>query len=197
MKIVTDIDIDLKNRDDLLEHLVYISASIIRDDELRKHNVGVYFQATPIDPLTGLCSIPYKEAEDRGYFKIDLLNLHIYDKVRDEEHLRALLAAEPMWEMLEDRDIVEGLFQLSGEGTFEVLQQYKPKSIYQLAIVGALIRPGKKYLVGKTWEELESAIWKPTDSYYWKKSHAIAYAHNIVIQMNLLVEEVLQNVDKR
>jgi hypothetical protein len=98
MKTVTDIDIDLADRDKALEGLLHVPASRVEKGDLKKHNVGVYFHDVPVDPLTGLCSVPYKEAEERGYFKIDLLNLNIYKQVRDNAHLEELLSKEPMWE---------------------------------------------------------------------------------------------------
>ena len=38
----TDIDIDVKDRDVLLEKLKHIPASIINKGEVKKHNTGVY-----------------------------------------------------------------------------------------------------------------------------------------------------------
>jgi hypothetical protein len=67
-----------------LEGLLHVPASRVEKSDLKKHNVGVYFHDVPVDPLTGLCSVPYREAEERGFFKIDLLNLNIYKQVRDE-----------------------------------------------------------------------------------------------------------------
>ena len=43
----------------------------------------MYLQPIPFDQLTGLSSIDYKEAEDRGYFKLDFLNNSLYEGVRD------------------------------------------------------------------------------------------------------------------
>jgi hypothetical protein len=67
-----------------------------------------------------------------------------------------------------------------------------PISIEQLAAVLAVIRPAKRYLIGKDWNEVFAEVWeKPVgDEYYFKKAHAIAYAHVIVVQMNLICENV-------
>jgi hypothetical protein len=67
-----------------------------------------------------------------------------------------------------------------------------PESIEQLAAVLAMIRPAKRYLIGKEWTTVMTEIWtKPdNDDYYFKKAHAIAYAHVIVVQMNLICEEL-------
>lgn len=191
MKTVTDIDIDLPDREKALEGLLHVPASRVDNGDLKKHNVGVYFQDVPVDPLTGLCSVPYKEAEERGYFKLDLLNLNIYKQVRDEAHLDTLLSKEPMWDLLEDEVITDQLFQLNGH--FDIVSKMKPKTIMQLAMVLALIRPAKRYLIGKPWDEVEKEIWAPVagDEYAFKKSHSLGYAHVLVVQMNLLLEQAL------
>jgi hypothetical protein len=43
-------------------------------------------------------------------------------------------------------------------------------------------------LMYKDWQTILKEVWiKPADeSYYFKKSHAVAYAQAIVVQMNLL-----------
>ena len=191
MKTVTDIDIDVADRDSALDGLQHIPASRLEKGDLKKHVVGVYFHDTPVDPLTKLASIPYKEAEERGYFKIDVLNLNIYKQVRDEAHLDALVQAEPMWELLDDEDIVNQLFHLNGH--FDVIQANQPSNINQLAMVLAMIRPGKRHLVGKTWDEVEAEIWTPVpgDEYAFKHAHAVSYAMVVVVQMNLLLEQAM------
>ena len=191
MKTVTDIDIDLADRDKAVDGLLHVPASRLEKGDLRKHVVGVYFHEVPVDPLTGLCSVPYKEAEERGYFKIDLLNLSIYKQVRDEAHLNELLSREPMWELLDDKVIVDQLFQLNGH--FDIVSKMKPNTIEQLAMVLAMIRPAKRYLVGRTWPEVEAEIWTPVegDEYAFKKSHSLGYSHVLVVQMNLLLEQAM------
>ena len=64
----------------------------------------------------------------------------------------------------------------------------KPKNIKQLAAVLAIIRPAKRGLMYKNWIDILKEVWiKPKDnSYFFKKSHAVAYAHAIVVQMNLI-----------
>jgi hypothetical protein len=193
MKIVTDIDIDFADRDAALEELHHIPASRVQDGQLKKHNVGVYFHSAPTDPLTGFCSIPHKEAEERGYFKVDLLNLNIYKQVRDEAHMNELISTEPLWELLEDQAITDTLFQLNGH--FDVVNSMKPRSIEQLAMVLAMIRPGKRHLIGKPWSVVEKDIWvvPADDAFVFKKAHSISYAMVLVVQMNLMLEEVLSS----
>ena len=82
--VKTDIDIDVVSRDDLLVHFDHIPAIIKKkNDTYDKHNSGVYLQPIPFDQLTGLSSIDYKEAEDRGYFKLDFLKFKIFYTFRD------------------------------------------------------------------------------------------------------------------
>jgi DNA polymerase III alpha subunit len=52
----------------------------------------------------------------------------------------------------------------------------------------SIIRPAKRHLIGQPWAEVAKTIWeKPTDgSYYFKKAHAVSYAHLVVVHMNLL-----------
>jgi DNA polymerase III alpha subunit len=67
-----------------------------------------------------------------------------------------------------------------------------PSSIEQLAMFIALLRPGKRHLIGKSWQTIEAEIWIPTEKYYFKKSHAIAYATSIVVQLNLLASQSIE-----
>lgn len=183
-----DIDIDFKNRDDILNIIKHIPASIIENNIIKKHNSGVYCQQIPVDPLTGYASIDYKEAEQRGYFKIDFLNASVYQGVKNEEHLKHLMEVEPLWDLLEQDEFTNLLFHLNGHGN--ILRKMKPQSIEQLAAVLAMIRPAKRHLIGQDWETVLKEVWqKPqNDEYYFKKSHSIGYATAIVVQMNLICE---------
>ncbi len=93
---------------------------------------------------------------------------------------------EPDWNMLDDQKIVDQLFHLNGH--FNIVSRLKPKTIEQLAAVLAIIRPAKRGLMYKEWSDILKEVWvKPADgSYFFKKSHAVAYAHAIVVQMNLI-----------
>ena len=68
----------------------------------------------------------------------------------------------------------------------------QPKTVEQLAAVLAMIRPAKRYLIGKDWTTVMNEVWtKPeNDDYFFKKSHATAYAVAIVVQMNLICENI-------
>lgn len=186
-----DIDIDFADRSKILDVIKSIPAAI-RDEtgNFKKHNSGVYCYTIPTNPLTGTASIDYKEAEARGYFKIDFLNVGVYKDIRDEAHLVRLMTQEPLWELLQQPEFVDMLFQLSGHSI--ELQITQPKTIEQLAAVLAMIRPAKKHLIGKNWDEVFKEIWvtPTTGEYYWKKAHAISYAVAVVVQMNLICEQL-------
>ena len=180
-----DVDIDFFDRDGVLKLFKHTPASIIKDDKIEKHTTGVYFHAIPSDPINGYATLDYKKAEDRGYFKIDCLNVNIYKNVKSEQELVELMIEEPDWDMLKDPKVVENLFHLNSH--YNIVSKLEPKNIEQLAAVLAIIRPAKRGLMYKDWKEILKEVWvKPTDgSYFFKKSHAIAYAQAIVVQMNL------------
>jgi hypothetical protein len=187
-----DIDIDFADRQLALDKFKHVTALL---DDGKKHNTGIYFTDIPHDPITGLSTIDYKTAEDRGYFKLDFLNVSVYDGVRDRAHLKKLMETEPLWDLLLEDDFVNKLFHVNGHGS--ILRQMTPTSIEQLAAVLAMIRPAKRSLIGKDWNTVMTEVWtKPeTDEYYFKKAHAIAYAHVIVVQMNLICENLTNSTD--
>ncbi len=186
-----DVDIDFANRDDALKYIKHIPAAIKDvNGTFKKHNTGVYCTPIPYNPVNNLSTIDYKEAEDRGYFKIDFLNVSIYKDVRDEAHLKTLMETEPLWDLLLQDDFSSLLFHVNGHGG--ILRQMKPTSLLQLAAVLAMIRPAKRHLIGESWTTVMETIWtKPEDGeYYFKKAHAVAYAMAVVVQMNLICEGI-------
>ena len=122
-----DIDIDFADRDDVLARLKHRVAKL---DSGKKHNTGIYVTEVPHNPVDMISTIDYKTAEDRGYFKLDFLNVSIYDKVKDEQHLKELMSKEPMWELLEHKDFSDKLFHVSGHE--QVLNKTKPVSYTHL-----------------------------------------------------------------
>ena len=185
-----DIDIDFANREQALEFFEYTTAVRKDGNEFKKHNTGVYFTSIPRDARSNTSTIDYKEAEQRGYFKVDFLNVGIYEGVKNEEHLVKLMNTEPLWELLLDDSFTDLLFHVNGYGS--LLRQMKPTSINELAMCLALIRPAKKHLIGKDWTEIGTTIWeKPANGdYYFKKAHAVAYAMVVAVQMNLICEQL-------
>ena len=185
-----DIDIDFVDREEALSLFKHIKASRLDNGKLVKHNTGVYLHEVPVDAVSGLASVDYTHAEEQGYFKIDFLNVGLYKGVRDEAHLVQLMNTEPLWDLLEQDDFNNLLFHVNGHGS--ILREMKPKSVEQLAAVLAMIRPAKRYLIGKDWTTVMTEVWtKPeNEEYYFKKSHATAYAMAVVVQMNVICEGI-------
>ena len=192
MKIDFDVDIDCANRDRVLKHMRHIPASVGKDGKLTKHNTGVYFQNIPTDPLAGYAEIDHKVAERQGYFKVDFLNNYIYKGVKDIAHLDELVEREPMWELLEHEEVVTQLYHINRH--YDIVKDYKPKSVMEVAMILAIIRPAKRHLIGQSFDKIADTVWdKPTnEEYHFKKAHAVAFALAICVQLNLLVENLSQ-----
>jgi hypothetical protein len=189
-KFTSDIDIDIGNRDRLLSIIDHTSASIIHKRDHRKHATGVYVTDIPYDAGKNSASIDYQAAEDRGYVKLDMLNVNMYNDVRDEEHLVTLMA-EPNWSLLNDRKFFEQIIHINKHYSTMKKMPEPIDSIPRMAMFLAVIRPGKRHLVGKTWREVAESIWdKSDDGYVFKKSHSLAYSHLVVINMNLLESQI-------
>ncbi len=187
MIVNTDIDIDFGNRNEALLHLKHVAASIVKGNEtINKHATGVYFTEIPHD-VNGQATIDYKDAEERGYFKVDFLNVSVYEQVKSETHLTELMLTEPPWTNLLEEDFCKQVIHI-GNYHWMIKNLAEPiNSIPRLAMFLALIRPGKKHLVGKTWKDISATIWDKTDEgYAFKKAHAVSYAHLVVVHMNLL-----------
>jgi len=182
-----DIDIDFGDRDILLSHIQHRVAKL---DSGKKHNTGVYATEIPHNPVDKLSTIEHKAADDRGYFKLDFLNVSIYKDVKNEQHLTELMERTPLWQLLEHKDFVDKVFHLSGHD--KLLQQLKPTSVEQLAATLAIIRPAKRHLANQSWDEISKEVWiKPTNGdYFFKKAHAFAYAMSVIVHMNLICESL-------
>jgi DNA polymerase III alpha subunit len=182
-----DIDVDMADRLELLNAISgYTNATIIKNGKAIKHNSGVYFTDVPSDPITNTCTIDHKDAEDRGYLKFDLLNVGVYKQVKNEEHLIKLMNTEPPWHRLTEEPFAEQLIHIGKHTDF--LKEKQPKSIPQMAMFLAILRPGKSHLRNSTWKEIGETVWQRDDAqgYTFRKSHAVSYAHLVVVHMNLL-----------
>ncbi len=188
MKFSSDVDIDFADREQVLILLNVTPASIIRDGKLVKHNTGVYATDIPVDPFVGSASLDYNVAEDRGYMKLDLLNVHVYKQVRDESHLLELMQ-EPDWTKLYDPAICAQLIHINNHYDTLLKMPEPVDSIPRLAMFLAVIRPAKRHLIGKTWKEIAKTVWDKVDGEYaFKAAHAIAYSTLVVVNLNLLCE---------
>ena len=182
-----DIDLDFPDRNLILSKIDHRTALLSNG---KKHNTGIYVTEIPHNPIDNLSTIDHKTADDRGYFKLDFLNVSIYKDIRNEAHLIQLMEKEPIWELLQHDEFVDQLFHLKGHGA--TLKKTCPTSAEQLAAVLAMIRPAKRHLIGRPWNEILMEVWtKPdSDEYYFKKSHAVSYAFAVIVHMNLLCEQI-------
>ena len=186
-----DIDIDLADRDILLKLVQHTPARQDNDGQSRMHNSGVYVTHIPRDPILGCAAIDYREAEQRKYFKIDLLNMSVYKLIQNHEHYKQMLSQEPLWQRLwADTEWTKQLVHVGNYA--ELLAEMKPDSIPRMAAFISIIRPGKAHLQHKPWTEVFELVWNGDDSrgYTFKKAHAISYASLVALHMNLLNEKV-------
>lgn len=183
----TDIDIDLADRDQLLKLIKATPARQTNQGRVRAHNSGVYVTDIPYDPVHRCAAIDYEQAEELGYFKIDLLNMTVYQLIRDQAHYETLLAQEPPWSRLwTDPDWAQQIVHI-GNYT-ELLRSMKPDSIPRLAAFISIIRPGKAHLQNKDWDTVFASVWDKDNSqgFVFKHAHAIGYAVLVSLHMNLL-----------
>jgi len=179
-----DIDIDLADREQLLK---LINAIPARQSNGRKHNSGVYITDIPYDPINQCAAIDYETAEQLGYFKIDLLNMSVYELVTSPEHYEEMLNKEPPWSRLWTDP--EWASKLAHVGNYtDLLASMKPDSIPRMAAFISIIRPGKAHLQNKPWKEVFDTVWDGDASrgFVFKKAHAISYAALVALHMNLL-----------
>lgn len=187
MKFKSDIDIDFGDRTRALELLKHTPASINRDGAWVAHNTGVYVTDIPTDPFTGRASIDYESAEDRGYMKLDFLNVSLYTQIKSEQHLQELVAQEPEWDRLYDPEFCGRLIHIGNHYKTLIRMPEAVNSIPRMAMFLSVIRPAKRHLIGQPWADVARTVWeKEADGYQFKKSHAVAYAHLVAVNMNLL-----------
>ena len=184
MVMSADIDIDFANREDILKLIQHTPA---RQSNGRRHNSGIYVTDIPRDPVNQCAAIDYEEAEQRGYFKLDFLNMSVYQLIRDPAHYEAMLTVSPPWERL----WTDGPWasQLVHVGNYtDLLKVMKPDSIPRMAAFISIIRPGKAHLQTRPWTEVFATVWDGDESkgYTFKKRHAVSYAALVALHMNLL-----------
>jgi DNA polymerase III alpha subunit len=184
-----DVDIDLSSKFNPKSVFPeWVNASIVNNDKLRSHPCGVYPQNIAIDPITQLAAIPYEQAEELGYFKLDFLHLNVYNHFSSRQEIEELLEIEPDWALMQIPSQVSKLFQLSKH--LELLQKTKPNCVEDVADVLALIRPGKIELLPLYIKDKSKArkllYMNDKDGYSFKKSHAISYALVIILQLHLI-----------
>lgn len=185
-----DIDIDFADREQLLKLIRATPARQTTQGQIRKHNSGVYVTDIPYDPVHQCAAIDYEQAEQLGYFKIDLLNMSVYQLVKSPEHYREMLDKEPNWSQLWTD--AEWAKQLVHVGNYtDLLASMKPDSIPRMAAFISIIRPGKAHLQNKPWAEVFASVWNGDSSqgFVFKHAHAIGYAALVALHMNLLSQD--------
>ena len=163
-------------------------AQQLHQGQIRRHNSGVYVTDIPWDPVNHCAAIDYETAEQLGYFKIDFLNMSVYQLITGPEHYQAMLAQEPDWSRLWTN--ADWAQQLVHVGNYtELLKSMKPDSIPRMAAFISIIRPGKAHLQNRPWSEVFESVWDGDDSrgFVFKHAHAIGYAALVALHMNLLV----------
>jgi hypothetical protein len=183
-----DIDLDFGDRDSALLHIDYTMAMMEKDGKNVKHNSGIYVTAIPKNPITNISTLEYNAAEELGYFKLDFLNNSIYNLVRDRQQLGELTRREPKWEALSDKNFVQKLVHIGNHYDSLIRLQEPINSLEKMAMFLALIRPGKRHLIGRSWHEIENEIWEQNAEglYQFKKAHSFSYSLLVMIHMNLL-----------
>jgi hypothetical protein len=186
-----DIDIDLADRNQLLRLIQITPARQVNNDQVRRHNSGVYPTDIPWDPVNACAAIDYETAEGLGYFKIDLLNMSVYQLIQSPEHYKQMLQQDLPWSRLWTDS--EWAQQLVHVGNYtELLKSMKPDSIPRMAAFISIIRPGKAHLQNQPWEDVFASVWDGDNSrgFVFKKSHAVSYAVLVALHMNLLNQSV-------
>lgn len=187
-----DIDIDFADRNQALSMLQHVPAGILRNGRMEKHNTGVYFQDVYRDPFSGLASLHYEDAEAQGWYKIDLLNVWVYERIKDEQHLERLMHADINWQLFDYPEFSKQLIHIGNHS--QLVADLRPRSISDMAMILALIRPAKRHLANECrrsgFGSIADRIWtKPTDgSYHFKKAHAIGYSYLVKVHALLEIE---------
>lgn len=183
----SDIDIDLADRDQILKLIQYTPARQDVNGVVRRHNSGIYVTEIPYDPVHQCAAIEHTQAEQLGYYKIDLLNMTVYNLIRDSNHYKQMLERTPPWSRLwQDPDWAGKLVHVGNYTS--LLASMKPDSIQRMAAFISVIRPGKSHLQNRSWPEVFATVWDGDQSrgYTFKKSHAISYAMLVALHMNLI-----------
>jgi len=180
-----DIDIDFANRNDILNLIKHVPARKLHQGVPERHNSGVYVQPIPYDPMLDASALHYKDADKRGYFKIDFLNVAVYQHIKDQKHYDELLAMDPPWERLKEPEFVQEIAHISNYA--DKIAQCMPDTIPRMAMFLAAVRPSKRHLLGRPWDIMGKTIWDKVDEEYaFKQAHAVAYAHLVVLHMNIV-----------
>jgi len=182
-----DIDLDFAYREHVLKLIPHVPACQQQDGVIRRHNSGVYVTNVPRNALMDCAALDYETAEQRGYFKIDFLNMSVYKLIQSPEHYQLMLDRTPPWQRLwQDSCWASDLVHV---GNYTgLLATMRPDSIQRMAAFISIIRPGKAHLQNQPWDQVFASVWDGDDSrgYVFKKSHSVSYAALVALHMNLI-----------
>jgi hypothetical protein len=185
--MAADIDLDFADREHVLKLISHVPACQQQDGVIRRHNSGVYVTDIPRNALLDCAALDYETAEQRGYFKIDFLNMSVYKLIQSPEHYQLMLDREPPWQRLwQDPAWASDLVHV---GNYTgLLATMRPDSIQRMAAFISIIRPGKAHLQNQSWDRVFASVWDGDDSrgYVFKKSHSVSYAALVALHMNLI-----------
>ena len=185
--MAADIDLDFADREHVLKLIQHVPACQQQDGVIRRHNSGVYVTDIPRNALLDCAALDYETAEQRGYFKIDFLNMSVYKLIQNPEHYQQMLDREPPWQRLWQDPAWAS--QLVHVGNYTgLLATMRPDSIARMAAFISIIRPGKAHLQNQPWDQVFASVWDGDDSrgYVFKKSHSVSYAALVALHMNLI-----------
>lgn len=193
---IPDIDLDFFDRSQVMALFPNaIKATQMTSDETKmvRHETGVYFQNIPSED--GMATYPYKIAEELGFMKIDFLSNKVYEGLTAQD-IDGLLEIETDWSWyLDERFYLESpdtptLVHIGGY--YDLVKKYPPQSLDDIAMLIALIRPGKKTLVGRSKEYIMEHIWEKEigNKYTFKKSHSYAYGLMVTLHAKLIAGEL-------
>ena len=182
-----DIDLDFADRNKILSLIQHTPARQLHQGQVRRHNSGVYVTDIPYDPVNQCAAIDYESAEARGYFKIDFLNMSVYQLIQSPEHYEQMLSQEPDWPRLWTDTAWASQLVHVGNYT-DLLKNMRPDSVARMAAFISIIRPGKAHLQNQSWDQVFESVWDGdvSQGYTFKKAHAISYSMLVRLHMNLL-----------
>ena len=149
-----DIDIDFADRESVLKLIQHTPA---RQSNGRRHNSGVYVTDIPYDPVNNCAALDYETAEQRGYFKLDFLNMSVYQLVHVGNYTDLLVHMKP--------DSIPRMAAFI--------------SIIRPGKAHLQTRPWAE-VFASVWDGDDS------QGYTFKKAHAISYAALVALHMNLI-----------
>jgi len=182
-----DIDLDFADRNQILNLIQHTPAQQLHQGQVRRHNSGVYVTDIPYDPVNQCAAIDYESAEARGYFKIDFLNMSVYQLIKSPEHYEQMLVATPPWRRLWQDSAWASQLVHVGNYT-DLLKTMRPDTIPRMAAFISIIRPGKAHLQNQPWDRVFESVWDgdASQGYTFKKAHALSYSMLVALHMNLL-----------